>query len=219
MINGENNYVHDTDNAEIKRYMQRFYELSVEDGTLLWGHRVVVPPLLGDTVLEELHQVHPGINRMKALSRSYVWWPGIDDDIEGLVKRCQTCQEHQNMPHRAPIHPWEHASKQWTRIHVDYAGPFRGKMYLIIMDSYSKWLDVYPVSSANTPVTIEKLRILFATHGLPEILVSDNASCFKSEEFGVFMNKNNIRHLTGSPYKPQTNGLAERAVQTFKRCL
>ena len=102
------------------------------------------------------------------------------------------------MPARAPIHPWEHASKPWTRIHVDYAGPFHGKMYLIITDSYSKWLDVYPVSSPNAPVTIEKLRILFATHGLPEILVSDNASCFKSEEFGTFMSKNNVRHLTGA---------------------
>ena len=123
------------------------------------------------------------------------------------------------MPHRAPIHPWEHGSKQWTRIHVDYAGPFRGMMYLIIMDSYSKWLDVYPVSSASTQVTIEKLRMLFATHGLSEILVSDNASCFRSEEFGEFMNRNNIRHVTGAPYKPETNGLAERAMQTFKRSL
>ena len=156
---------------------------------------------------------------MKSLSRSDIWWPGIDNDIGELVKRCRTCQEHQNMPHRAPIHPWEHASKQWTRIHVDYAGPFRGMMYLIIMDSYSKWVDVYPVSSVSTQVTIDKLRILFATHGLPEILVSDNASCFRSEEFGVFMNKNNIRHVTGAPYKPETNGLAERAVQTFKRSL
>ena len=86
-------------------------------------------------------------------------------------------------------------------------------MYLIIMDSFSKWLDVYPVSSASI------LRMLFATYGLPEILVSDNASCFRSEEFGVFMNRNKIRHVTSAPYKPETNGLAERAVQTFKRSL
>ena len=88
-----------------------------------------------------------------------------------------------------------------------------------VLHSYSKWLDVYSVSSASTQVTIEKLRMLFATHCLPEILVSDNASCFRSEEFGVFMNRNNIRHVTGTPYKPETNGLAERAVQTFKRSL
>ena len=218
VLTGENSIAYNTP-KEFKPYLNRFRELSVEDGTLLCGHRVVVPPLLRDTVLEELHQGHPGINRMKSLSRSYVWWSGIDNDIGELVKRCRTCQEHQNMPHRAPIHPWEHASKQWTRIHVDYAGPFRGMMYLIIMDSYTKWLDVYPVSSASTQVTIEKLRMLFATHGLPEILVSDNASCFRSEEFGVFVNRNNIRHVTGAPYKPETNGLAERAAQTFKRSL
>ena len=82
-------------------------------------------------------------------------------------------------------------------------------MYLVIVDSYSKWLDVYPVNSANSSVMIEKLRILFATHGLPEILVSDNASCFRSEEFGTFMRRNNVCHITGAPYHPQTNGLAE----------
>ena len=63
------------------------------------------------------------------------------------------------------------------------------------------------------------MRGIFATHGLPEIVVTDNASCFKSEEFGDFMRKNNIRHITGAPYHPATNGLAERAVQTFKKTL
>ena len=68
------------------------------------------------------------------------------------------------------------------------------------------------MNSANSSVTIEKLRILFATHGLP-----DNASCFKSEEFGTFMRRNNICHITGAPTHLQTNGLAERCVQSFKR--
>ena len=172
-----------------------------------------IPPLLTEYVLTELHQTHPGINRMKSLARSYVWWPGIDEDVESLVQTCSPCQEHQNMPQRAPLHPWEHPSKPWTRLHIDHAGPFQGKMYLVIVDSYLKWLDVYPANSANSSVTIEKLRILFATHGLPEIVVSDNASCFKSEEFGTFMRRNNICDITGATYHPQTNGLAERCVQ------
>ena len=199
--------------------MARINELSVEDKTLLWWHRVVITPLLRETILDELHQAHPGVNKMKSLARSYVWWPGIEGQIEDIVRKCSVCQEHQNMPQKVPIHPWEYPTKPWTRLHMDYAGPYQDLMYLIVVDAYSKWIDVFPVRSSRSSTTIEKLRSLFATHGLPEIVVPDNASSFKSEEFGTSMCRNNIRHITGAPYHPETNGLAESGVQTFKKAL
>ena len=67
---------------------------------------------------------------------------------------------------------------------------------------------------ATTQKTLEQLRIMFATHGIPETCVTDNATYFKSEEFGEFMNFNGILHITSAPYHPATNGLAERGVQT-----
>lgn len=70
-------------------------ELSVEDGCLLWGSRVVIPPQARDEVLTELHEAHPGASQMKALARSYVWWPNMDKDIENLVRLCEQCQLHQ----------------------------------------------------------------------------------------------------------------------------
>ena len=88
---------------------------------------------------------------------------------------------------------------------------------LLIMDAHSKWLDVYIVNSPTTAATVEKLRITFSTHGLPEIIVSDNGSVFTSQEFKVFVKKNGIMHVTSAPYHPSTNGLVERAVQTFKQ--
>ena len=200
-------------------FQRRITELSVEDGCLLLGSRVVIPNSLTEMVLNELHQAHPGMSRMKALARSYVWWPGMDNDIESALKKCNVCQEHQRMPTLAPLHPWENASKPWTRLHIDYAGPFMSKMFLIIVDNYSKLLEVFPVSTASAEATISKLRSVFATHGLPEICASDNASCFKSEEFGDFMTRNRIRHVTSAPYHPSTNGCIERAVQTFKSAM
>ena len=73
-----------------------------------------------------------------------------------------------------------------------------------------------PTNTATTAATIHHLRSIFATHGLPEMLVTDNASIFTSEEFKLFTKQNRIRHVTSSPYHPASNGLAERAVQTFK---
>jgi transposase InsO family protein len=89
-------------------------------------------------------------------------------------------------------------------------------MFLILVDAHSQWMEVCPVTSATSQVTIDRLRMIFATHGLPQILVSDNGTCFTSAEFQEFVRKNGIRHVTSSPYHPASNGLAERAVQSFK---
>ena len=92
---------------ELGPYKSRQNELSVEDGCVLWGNRVVIPPSLQSQVLSELHEAHPGMTRMKALARSYVWWPKMDKSIEEMVHGCNECQENQSMPAKAPIHPWK----------------------------------------------------------------------------------------------------------------
>ena len=89
-------------------------------------------------------------------------------------------------------------------------------MFLIIVDAYSKWLELHPTTVATSRATIEKLRSTFAIHGLPTTIVSDNGSNFCSEEFEEFLAKNGIHHRRTAPYHPASNGLAERAVQTFK---
>ena len=102
---------------------------------------------------------------------------------------------------------------------MDHAGPFVGKTLLIIIDAYSKWLKVFTVPSTSSKSTISKLRTVFATHGLPEVLVSDNCPAFTSQEFKEFIQRNRIRHVFIPPYHPALNGLAERAVKTEKKGL
>ena len=156
---------------------------------------------------------------MKSLARSFVWWAGLDKALEAKVKACDQCQHSQHLPAMDPIQPWEWPERPWSRLHVDYAGPLRGHMFLVVVDAYSKWMEVRPVKSATSAATISQLRAIFATHGIPELLVSDNGSAFTSSEFEEFMRLNRIRHTTSAPYHPATNGLAERVVQTFKTYL
>ena len=156
---------------------------------------------------------------MKALARGYMWWPGMDKAIEGCVKECSICQCSRKMPPAAPLHPWARPEKPWSRIHIDYAGPFEGKMFLLITDAYSKWLEVHATNSSTSAVTIELLRKSFSSLGLPEVVLSDNAATFTSAEFAEFLKQNGVRHIRSPPYHPASNGLAERAVQTFKEGL
>ena len=200
----------------LKPYFNRQNELSAIDGCILWGARVIIPAAGRSLVLKKLHETHPGISKMKHLSRSYLWWPGLDADIANIVQKCETCQTNRPTPSKAPLHPWEFPTRPWARIHIDHAGPFHGKLFLVIIDAYSKWIDVQIVPSTSSEATIAKLRVIFSTFGLPEQIVSDNASGFTSTEFKLFLSENGIRHTLVSPYHPSSNGLAERAVQTFK---
>ena len=103
----------------------------------------------------------------------------------------RTCKLDQNNPSRAPIHCWEHPNQPWERIHIDYAGLFLGHMFLIVVDAYSKWTEVC-VKRTSATATVEKMRGIFATHGLPVLVVSDNGPCFSSQEFKMFMKNNGI---------------------------
>ena len=116
----------------------------------------------------------------------------LDSDIEKTAKSCLTCQENQKIPAKAPLHPWEWPDVPWFRLHADYAGPFCGKMFLLVIDAHSKWLDVHCVQSATSAVTIDKLRSSFATHGIPNTLVTDNGSVFTSAEFEHFLRQNGV---------------------------
>ena len=204
---------------ELLPYFRKREELTVHDGCLLWGMRVLVPDKLRRKVLEELHEGHVGVVKMKGLSRSYAWWPGIDSEVENTCKSCSSCQLTQRNPPLAPLHRWEVPEKPWNRVHVDYAGPFLNCMYLIVVDAFTKWPEVKIMSSTSSTKTIEALRDIFATHGLPAQLVSDNGPQFASEEFTTFLRENGIQELKSAPYHPKTNGLAERFVRTLKEAL
>ena len=204
---------------ELKPFSNRRKELSVEEGCILWGIRVVVPSKLRKQVLSELHQGHTGVVRMKSLARSHIWWPGLDQEVEEMVKACTACQEVKNSPTVAPLHPWIWPDTPWARIHVDFAGPYRGKTYLIIVDAHSKWPEVIEMKSTTTASLIVELRRVFSVFGLPQQVVSDNGPQFISAEFERFMKENGVKHVRSAPYHPSTNGLAERFVQSFKQAL
>lgn len=205
--------------VEFEPFIKRQHELTTHRGCLLWGNRVVIPGKARKHILQTLHACHQGIVRTKALARSYVWWPGLDKEVEEMGEQCDVCQSSRHSPPKAPNHPWEWTRKPWSRLHVDFAGPVGGQVFLVVVDSYSKWLEVLPVASTDTKSVVTALRTLFATHGIPDVIVSDNGTAFASAAFINFASNNGIRLVKVAPYHPSSNGQAERMVQSMKETL
>ena len=203
----------------LKPYVDRQHELTTQNGCVLWGLRVVEPSGLRERILDVLHETHTGVVKMKAVARTRVWWPAIDRDIEATAKSCSSCAMIAKDPEKAPLHSWEYPTQPWQRLHVDYAGPFFGRMFLVYVDAHSKYAGVIPMKSTSWEKTIDCLLVLFAQFGLPKQLVSDNGPQFVSDEFQAFLKRYGVQHLRSAPYHPATNGEAERFVQTFKRGL
>ncbi|BES87377.1 Hypothetical Protein NTJ_00182 [Nesidiocoris tenuis] len=192
------------------------HEFSMNHDCLFWNQRVYIPQNLRKRILKELHEGHQGMVKCKALARSFVWWPKISDDIDTMVSNCWSCVKSENNPAKFPFHRWQTPASPMERIHVDYAGPFKNHYFLIIVDAYSRWVDVHPVRNMTSATTIELLKRFFTDFGLPHVIVSDNGTQFKSSEFRNFCESLGIIQKLTAPYHPATNGLAERGVQSLK---
>lgn len=204
---------------ELKPYFSRRNEIYVECGCLMWGYRMIIPIALQQCVLSQLHSAHLGIVKTKSLGRSYVWWPNIDRDIESLCKECETCAAEADAPPRAPIQPWPFHARPWTRVHIDFLGPYKNQTFLVLVDSTSKWIEIFEMSRTNATNVIKVLRSTFARFGLPNELVSDQGPPFTSAEFQSFLNNNGIKQSFSPAYHPSSNGAAENAVKICKRAI
>lgn len=204
---------------ELRYYYLKRNELSVEENCILWGYRIIIPVSLRNSLLCELHTTHLGIVKMKSIARSTFWWPNIDIDIEEVANSCEFCQNERKNPPKNVSCKWNIPNGPWERIHMDFFGPINNQMYLLVIDAYSKFLEIIPMRSITATSVIGQLRQIFARFGLPYFIVTDNGPTWTSLEFATFLQLNCIKHTLTAPYHPATNGSAERAVQTVKKCI
>ncbi|XP_063915685.1 uncharacterized protein K02A2.6-like [Zophobas morio] len=198
-------------------FYNRKLDLHVVNGCLLFGDRIVIPTTMREIVKNELHSTHEGIVRMKAMARSFLWFPGVDKEIEQICKSCKACLSVTSHPPKTYV-SWPESSNPFELVHMDFF-TFLQRQYLIIVDSCTKWLEIYSMKNITSESTVEMLRDCFSRFGLPETVVSDNGPSFVSEEMEIFFYRNGIKHMTISPYNPQSNGLAENGVKIVKNKL
>ncbi len=206
----------------IQPHLKRFFtikdKLSCDKGCLFFENRVVCPEILKRDVLEVLHSGHLGIVRMKMLARSYVWWFGLSTDIENCCQRCQICVMNQKRIKDCPNSYWPPTNRPMERVHADLFH-FEGKTFLLIVDSFSKWIDVSLLSKSDAKSVNKQILHFFSNFGICKLLVTDNGPPFSSREFENCMSNEGVKIKHSPEYHPESNGLAERAVQTVKQSL
>jgi transposase InsO family protein len=196
-------------------YARDKMEYSVHNGCLYRGFRIVVPPLLRSKVLEVFHQHHPGMARMRQLMRQFVWWPGLDGDIQKHVSSCTTCLSSQPSRTNCHLSPWPESSRFFQRLFIDICF-FDNKQFLVIIDHFSNFVDVHQLPSLTSQQVILALSKTFKYFGLPEEIVCDHGRQFVSTSFTNFLRSRNIELCLTPPYHSPSNGKVERAIRSLK---
>ena len=192
-------------------------EMTVDDGLLLRGNRIVVPQQLRKETLEKIHSGHQGMRKCQQRISTAVWWPGITRQLEQMIIHCPECSKLSTAP-RQPLMPTPLPRYPWERVATDLFEQ-KGITYLLVIDYFSRYIEVQSLTSTTSASIIRSLKSIFARHGLPTTVMSDNGPQYSSQEFSSFAKEYQFEHVTSSPHYPQANGLAERAVRTIKGLL
>lgn len=199
-------------------YFRDRSSLSEQDGLLKRANQIVIPQTLPSEMLERIHHGHLGVNKCRERHGDAIWWPKISQAVKDKVLSCSHCNEHKPSQHREPLITTSLPELPWQKLAADLC-EFKGENFLVVMDYYSRWLEILSLTRTTSEAVMSKLLSIFARFGIPEELLTDNGPQFSSQQFKDFMSKYDIQHTTSSPYYPQANGLAERAVRTAKSIL
>ena len=201
----------------LKVYWPERSDLTVQHGLLMKGNRLVVPLPMRIDVLEKLHDAHQGITKCRERAKASVWWPGLSNQLEEVVKQCPICIKERVNP-AEPVIPSELPDRPWQKVAADLF-ELKGHPYLLVIDYFSRYTEVAKLSSTTSPDVTVHLQSMFARHGIPEQFISDNGPQFSSTSFAKFAEDYGFTHILTSPRYPQANGEVERAVQTVKNLL
>ena len=204
--------------SSVKPFWNYRDELSVMEGLVFKGERTVIPVALRKDMLKRVHIGHMGMVKCKNRVKEVMFRPSMNSQIEDIVSNCPAYIEHQRsnpkepmIAHELPDRPWQHVVTDLFMLEYE--------QYLIVVDYYSRYFELERMSTTTSSAIVNKLKAIFARHGIPEKLVSDNGPQFPAQEFAHFANEWDFRHITSSPTYPQSNGLVEKSAQIAKQLL
>ena len=188
--------------------------LNVQRGLLFKGDKIIIPKILRQNTLEQLHAAHQGIEKTIALARDTVYWPEIDQHIKRTVQQCITCQKFAPNNRKLPMisHPIPQYAYQKVSMDLLQIDKIN---WLVIVCHYSDWFEIYRMSSTTVTAIMAKCKDNFSKYGIPEEVTTDG-SPFNSQELKNFAKEWNFRWNMSTPHHHEANGRAEDAVKAAK---
>ena len=208
--------------TELKLFSKLKHELTLNEhsNVILRDTRLVMPHSLRKKLIKISHEGHQGLAKTKRLLRTKTWFPQIDKMVEEMIAKCIPCQATGPPNRPEPLQMNVLPPSPWHTVHIDFCGPFpTGEYLLVVIDAYSRFPEVDVVSSTSAKVTVPKLERIFATHGIPHILKSDNGPPFPGREFYAFMKELGTKHKPSIPLSPQGNGEVESFMKPLEKAI
>ena len=177
-----------------------------------------MPQALQANYTQQLHRGHLGVDACKRRARDTLYWPSMFADIQAYIQHCAPCNINKSHQQKEPLQLHTVPDRAWQIVGTDLF-EWEGKSYLLLVDSYSGWIEIDQLHSTTSTATINKMKHHFARFGIPLEVQSDNGPQYSSRDFKEFAATWGFTHTTSSPEYPQSNGLAERGVQTAKHMM
>ena len=172
-------------------------------------NRIVVPSCLQERIIDLAHEGHQGLVKTKILLREKVWFPCMDNLVESKIKSCLACQVANPVTKREPLQMTVLPDNPFVEVSIDFAY-VEGENLLLLIDDYSRFPLVEPVTSTSASAVIPKLDQMFTIFGTPNVVKSDNGPPFSGEDFSKFAKDLGIKHRKVTPLWPRANGEVER---------
>ena len=203
-----------------KSYVCVRNELTFIGHVILRGTRIVIPEKLRQRVLRLAHEGHQGIVKMKERLRSKVWWPGVDKDAEGKCRGCYGCQLVTKETIIPPVKTTPLPDRPWQDLALDLLGPLpTGEHLLVLVDYFSRWVEVDVIYSTTSEVIIKCLEKQFSRYGVPRTLRTDNGANLVSVEMDGYLDEMGIRRRLTTPLWPRANGEVERQNRSLLKAM
>ena len=188
--------------ASIHVYWSVRDELSEVESVILKNDRILVPSSMRKEMLQMIHQGHMGIEKSKRRARDVLYWPGMNSQISDMISRCTTCLEHQRQNTKEPMILSRIPSKPWEMV-ATFMSTLDKSEYLIVVDYQSRYFEVAKLPDTKSTTVITYTKSIFARHGIPSEVISDNGPQYSLRDFSLFAKQWEFKHTTVSPLYPQ----------------
>ena len=207
---------------KLKPFKQIKNEIAInhDHQVFLRGSRIIIPMSLQKQVIKIAHEGHQGIAKTKARLRETVWFPNLDKHVRSELEHCLACQATSQPNRPEPINVTPMPDSPWDKVKIDFYGPLpSGQYILVVIDCYSRFPEIEILTAISAQKVIPKLDCIFARHGIPSHLTSDNGPPFQSDEFRRYMSAMGISHTTSTPLWPQGNAEAEAFMKPLGKAI